>query len=567
MKKYVFFLAFWLGGLFLPTFAQEQGNFVLKSDQGEVKGSYSATKVNDNYTIKFSSLTWNPPEANDKFIVKLHWSNFEPNLKLISLNPRPLGTDGLPVLFPIQNRAAGKLNLAINLEDRGSGQVVDSKKFTINYDFLTVEERNAIEEKNRTKSELSSMLNAKYSSIGKIDNAKKELAKIKGRGIADTEITGLISDVENKLNRERSKLIQIANQQKNNEEKKNTEEKDLVEEKDEEDVVITEETTIETDSQVLGQNTIETDTINSQDSPGFDIKSYVDNLSNQQKMIYGGVGGLLIILLLFLIFRKKKEGDSEAVKEKQSIEKVADTRTNKTKEAVKDPVKNEPIIINHGQPKVEMEKETERDQNGQGSMINIVAERKAEVKMESYDLNKLWADTAVKTLSLTGDCIDELNRFVHEENVDIFEENNETMIPEIGGFLLGNYTPVGSKQFDVVINKFVPITPEDNDTYRIEFGTRAWLELDQIKEEFPNLEVIGWFHTHPGHGLFLSRPDLNIHEGFFQKNYQVAMEMDTMTDRLDIAFFTRTKGGIINNTANRIGKNWFSWRELAGEKS
>jgi hypothetical protein len=90
----------------------------------------------------------------------------------------------------------------------------------------------------------------------------------------------------------------------------------------------------------------------------------------------------------------------------------------------------------------------------------------------------------------------------------------------------------------------------------------AWAELADVQDNFPNLETIGWFHTHPGHGLFLSQPDLRIHEGFFRQPFQVAMEIDTLSPNLDTAFFTRSQSGAINNTNLRIADGWFRWYDI-----
>ena len=63
--------------------------------------------------------------------------------------------------------------------------------------------------------------------------------------------------------------------------------------------------------------------------------------------------------------------------------------------------------------------------------------------------------------------------------------------------------------------------------------------------------------------FFLSKPDLTIHEGFFQEPYQFAMEIDSLTENLDTAFFTRDKNGNINNQDRLLpGVQWFSWTDI-----
>ncbi len=39
-------------------------------------------------------------------------------------------------------------------------------------------------------------------------------------------------------------------------------------------------------------------------------------------------------------------------------------------------------------------------------------------------------------------------------------------------------------------------------------------------------QVVGWFHTHPGHGIFFSATDRNTQRQYFQEPWQVGVVMD-----------------------------------------
>ena len=43
---------------------------------------------------------------------------------------------------------------------------------------------------------------------------------------------------------------------------------------------------------------------------------------------------------------------------------------------------------------------------------------------------------------------------------------------------------------------------------------------------FPELDIVGWYHTHPDFGIFLSHHDLFIHQHFFAQPLQVAYVVD-----------------------------------------
>jgi len=104
---------------------------------------------------------------------------------------------------------------------------------------------------------------------------------------------------------------------------------------------------------------------------------------------------------------------------------------------------------------------------------------------------------------------------------------------------------------------------EEYDVYKLEFSIEAWKTLADVQDMYSKMETIAWFHTHPGHGLFLSQADLNIHQGFFKKRYQLAIEIDTLKEGLDIAFFTRTLTGDVNNDHDlREDASWKKWNEI-----
>ncbi|MEY4904561.1 MAG: hypothetical protein RLZZ292_2376, partial [Bacteroidota bacterium] len=140
-------------------------------------------------------------------------------------------------------------------------------------------------------------------------------------------------------------------------------------------------------------------------------------------------------------------------------------------------------------------------------------------------IDRLWMDTIISHIYLSEGCIIALDKMLKEENVNRRSVEMDGLIPEIGGFLLGKYMfSEASNQYQITLEQFVPIAPEKHDVYQIEFSTDSIVkELGGAQDKFPTLTLMGWFHTHPGHGLFLSKPDLNIHEGFFHEKYQVAM--------------------------------------------
>ena len=55
----------------------------------------------------------------------------------------------------------------------------------------------------------------------------------------------------------------------------------------------------------------------------------------------------------------------------------------------------------------------------------------------------------------------------------------------------------------------------------------TWEEITRQRDErYPDSDIVGWYHTHPSFGIFLSHHDLFIHQNFFSRPLQVAYVID-----------------------------------------
>ncbi|MGA9470885.1 MAG: Mov34/MPN/PAD-1 family protein, partial [Terriglobales bacterium] len=65
----------------------------------------------------------------------------------------------------------------------------------------------------------------------------------------------------------------------------------------------------------------------------------------------------------------------------------------------------------------------------------------------------------------------------------------------------------------------------------VTFTQDAWETIYKVKDEsYPNQRIVGWYHSHPGFGVFLSEHDAFIHRNFFSSPDQVAWVYDPHTD-------------------------------------
>ena len=65
----------------------------------------------------------------------------------------------------------------------------------------------------------------------------------------------------------------------------------------------------------------------------------------------------------------------------------------------------------------------------------------------------------------------------------------------------------------------------------VTFTQDTWEHIYRIKDrDYPNARIVGWYHSHPGFGVFLSDHDTFIHKNFFSAPLQVAWVYDPHSD-------------------------------------
>lgn len=114
---------------------------------------------------------------------------------------------------------------------------------------------------------------------------------------------------------------------------------------------------------------------------------------------------------------------------------------------------------------------------------------------------------------------------------------------EIGGVLLG-----------VVVDGTHPIvmaaiagTHMTHSKLSVTFTHESWNEINRIKDQrYPDLRIVGWYHSHPGVGIFLSGHDLFIHRNFFSAPWQIAVVVDPLAG--DWGCFTWHEDELVRET-------------------
>jgi proteasome lid subunit RPN8/RPN11 len=70
---------------------------------------------------------------------------------------------------------------------------------------------------------------------------------------------------------------------------------------------------------------------------------------------------------------------------------------------------------------------------------------------------------------------------------------------------------------------------------------------EDLERRLPGREIVGWYHTHPGMGVFLSGYDQWLHEHFFPAVWQVALVVEPRSS--EGGFFLRTADGRLDARA------------------
>ena len=140
---------------------------------------------------------------------------------------------------------------------------------------------------------------------------------------------------------------------------------------------------------------------------------------------------------------------------------------------------------------------------------------------DTFDLTQLEGARQVGTLYRGGPVI-----VICEAVLDaILDFSEQEQTRERGGFLLG--AVYGDAPQYVVVRHFHPALEAQGNSASLTFTHETWANLTRESEaNFPSESLIGWQHTHPGFGIFLSGYDLFIHKNFFTQTWQIAMVVD-----------------------------------------
>ena len=161
-------------------------------------------------------------------------------------------------------------------------------------------------------------------------------------------------------------------------------------------------------------------------------------------------------------------------------------------------------------------------------------EAKPEVRLRP-DANKHFAVAPVYSPSKG-----ELPIFVDLDALRDMEEHalSDTSV-ELGGVMLGGQYEDDQGRPFVLVTDSLRAKHYQSTKGSFKFTHDTWAQITRERDEFPDdVQKVGWYHTQPDWGVFLSGMDMFICDNFFNKKLDVALVIDPC--RQDRGFYQWT---------------------------
>lgn len=137
--------------------------------------------------------------------------------------------------------------------------------------------------------------------------------------------------------------------------------------------------------------------------------------------------------------------------------------------------------------------------------------------------------------------------FIKQETLSSIDDYLSSDINnELGGVLIGNNCMNSEGEKFITIDEMIIARHTNSSISRLTFTHDTWDYInDKLEMDFPGKIILGWFHSHPGHTVFLSNYDVFIQENFFNLEYMVAYVFDpTIRER---GFFYKRNDNIVRS--------------------
>ncbi len=126
---------------------------------------------------------------------------------------------------------------------------------------------------------------------------------------------------------------------------------------------------------------------------------------------------------------------------------------------------------------------------------------------------------------------------------EIFSQLKSKGDTEMGGVLVGNaFVDSGMPLNVVVVRRGLLGDNSEGTSVSLKFTSDSWQSINSKLLYLPEEErnIVGWYHSHPGLGVFLSARDRFTQRSFFANPWQIALVVDP--NRNTSGFFYGSEG-------------------------
>ncbi|MGB7606505.1 MAG: hypothetical protein WBL93_13630 [Lutisporaceae bacterium] len=120
-----------------------------------------------------------------------------------------------------------------------------------------------------------------------------------------------------------------------------------------------------------------------------------------------------------------------------------------------------------------------------------------------------------------------------QQNVykNIHRFTTDKTINESGGILVGDVIEEFGK-LNIIVNGFVEARYCEATPTTLKFTHETWEYFHkEIDKNYQGKKIVGWIHTHPDFGIFLSEYDKFIQQNFFKEPFQIAYVIDPIQNK------------------------------------
>jgi proteasome lid subunit RPN8/RPN11 len=116
----------------------------------------------------------------------------------------------------------------------------------------------------------------------------------------------------------------------------------------------------------------------------------------------------------------------------------------------------------------------------------------------------------------------------------MIEHAGRWVVHEQAGILLGRAWRDPRGFVFTVIAAALPVEEAEATIAQVKMRAAAWPSVWRELQQNPGQQIIGWYHSHPGYGIFLSATDRTTQNAYFSAPWQVAVVVDPVRGQLGV---------------------------------